>query len=118
MKGRSDLWSPWLEHLLLLSMLQHPGGAWTWGRYVTVHAADNVEMAERSERYGDLLADADDVQVDHARGGSRDRRPPLLRGSSPSGSLPAAVNAPAGCPSVRAASGIVTPRSTTGACSV
>ena len=57
-KGRSDLWSPWLEHLLLLSMLQHPGGAWTWGRYVTVHAADNVEMADRSVRYGGLLADA------------------------------------------------------------
>jgi hypothetical protein len=57
-KGRSDLWSPWLEHLLLLSMLQHPGGAWTWGRYVTVHAADNVEMADRSVRYAGLLADA------------------------------------------------------------
>jgi PD-(D/E)XK nuclease superfamily protein len=57
-KGRSDLWSPWLEHLLLLSMLQHPGGAWTWGRYVTVHPAGNVEMADRSERYGALLADA------------------------------------------------------------
>jgi hypothetical protein len=56
-KGRSDLWSPWLEHLLLLSMLQHPGGAWTWGRYVTVHAADNVDMAERSVRYGGLLSD-------------------------------------------------------------
>ena len=57
-RGRSDLWSPWLEHLLLLSMLQHPGGAFTWGRYVTVHAADNVDMAERSVRYGGLLADA------------------------------------------------------------
>ena len=57
-KGRSDLWSPWLEHLLLLSMLQHPGGAWTWGRYVTVHAAGNVDMADRSDRYGGLLADA------------------------------------------------------------
>ena len=33
----------------------------------------------------------DDVQVDHARGGSRDRRAPLPRGSSPPGSLPAAV---------------------------
>src|SRR5262249_21203598 len=33
-KGRSDLWSPWLEHLLLWSMLQHPLGAWTWGRFV------------------------------------------------------------------------------------
>src|SRR4029079_4185048 len=57
-KGRSDLWSPWLEHLLLLSMLQHPGGAWTWGRYVTVHAAGNVDMADRSDRYGRLLGDA------------------------------------------------------------
>jgi hypothetical protein len=57
-KGRSDLWSPWLEHLLLLSMLQHPSGAWTWGRYVTVHPAGNVEMADRSVRYRDLLADA------------------------------------------------------------
>ena len=57
-KGRSDLWEPWLEHLLMLSMLQHPGGAWTWGRYVTVHAADNVDMADRSARYGGLLADA------------------------------------------------------------
>ena len=44
--GRSDLWSPWLEHLLLLSMLQHPSGAWTWGRYVIVHPVDNVEMAD------------------------------------------------------------------------
>jgi hypothetical protein len=58
MKGRSDLWSPWLEHLLLLSMLQHPSGAWSWGRYVTVHPAGNVEMADRSVRYAGLLADA------------------------------------------------------------
>jgi hypothetical protein len=58
LKGRSDLWEPWLEHLLLLSMLQHGGGEWTWGRYVTVHPADNVEMADRSVRYAELLADA------------------------------------------------------------
>jgi len=57
-KGRSDLWSPWLEHLLLLSMLQHPSRAWTWGRYVTVHPAGNVEMADRSIRCAELLADA------------------------------------------------------------
>jgi hypothetical protein len=57
-KGRSDLWSPWLEHLLLLSMLQHPSVVWTWGRYVTIHPADNVDMADRSDRYGGLLADA------------------------------------------------------------
>lgn len=56
-KGRSDLWSPWLEHLLLLSMLQHASGEWTWGRYVIVHAEGNVDMADRSERYRGLLAD-------------------------------------------------------------
>jgi hypothetical protein len=57
LKGRSDLWSPWLEHLLLLSMLQHASGEWTWGRYVIVHAAGNVDMADRSARYRDLLGD-------------------------------------------------------------
>ena len=94
-KGRSVLWSPWLEHLLLLSMLQHPVGAWTWGRYVTIHAAGNVEMAERSERYAGAARGRDDVQVDDARGGARDRRPPLPHGSSHPGSLPAAVGS--GC---------------------
>ena len=29
--GRSELCLMWLEHLLLLSMLQHASGAWTWG---------------------------------------------------------------------------------------
>ena len=53
---RSDLWSPWLEHLLLLSMLQHPSGAWTWGRYVVVHPASNVEMADMCARYREFLA--------------------------------------------------------------
>jgi hypothetical protein len=56
-KGRSDLWSPWLEHLLLFSMLQHPSGEWAWGRYVTLHPARNVHMADRAERYAALLAD-------------------------------------------------------------
>lgn len=56
-KGRSDLWSPWLEQLLLFSMLQHPSGAWTWGRFVIVHPAANVEMADMCHRYRELLAD-------------------------------------------------------------
>ena len=57
-KGRSDLWSPWLEQLLLFSMLQHPSGEWTWGRFVHVHPAANVEMADRAARYRALLTDA------------------------------------------------------------
>ena len=36
----------WLEHLLLLSMLQHESGAWTWGRYVVVHPAGNADVAD------------------------------------------------------------------------
>jgi hypothetical protein len=57
LQGRSDLWSPWLEQLLLFSMLQHPLGAWSWGRYVLLHPAGNVDMADLAQRYRDLLAD-------------------------------------------------------------
>jgi hypothetical protein len=56
-KGRSDLAVMWLEHLLMLSMLQHPSGAWTWGRYAVVHPAGNPDIADACERYGKLLAD-------------------------------------------------------------
>jgi hypothetical protein len=55
-KGRSDLAVMWLEHLLLLSMLQHPSGAWAWGRYVVVHPAGNTDIADACHRYRRLLA--------------------------------------------------------------
>jgi hypothetical protein len=57
LKARSELAVTWLEHLLLLSMLQHPSGTWRWGRYVVVRAAGNPDMAELVERYPALLAD-------------------------------------------------------------
>jgi PD-(D/E)XK nuclease superfamily protein len=56
-KGRSGLAVMWLEHLLLLSMLQHVSGSWTWGRYVIVRAAGNSDYAEACARYRDLLMD-------------------------------------------------------------
>jgi hypothetical protein len=56
-KGRSGLAVMWLEHLLLLSMLQHVRGAWTWGRYVVIHPAGNADLAEGCARYRSLLAD-------------------------------------------------------------
>jgi PD-(D/E)XK nuclease superfamily protein len=56
-KGRSDLWEPWLEHLLMFSMLQHPSGQWTWGRYLVVHPAGNPDMVDELDRYRTLLAD-------------------------------------------------------------
>ena len=56
-KGKSDLAVMWLEHLLLLSMLQHPSAGWAWGRYVVVHPAGNADFADACARYRDLLKD-------------------------------------------------------------
>jgi hypothetical protein len=55
--GRSELAEVWLEHLLLLSMLQHESGEWTWGRYVVVHPAGNPAVVDASDRYRGLLVD-------------------------------------------------------------
>jgi hypothetical protein len=55
--GPSDIWWLWLEHLLLLSMLQHHSGSWTWGRYVCVYPAGNTDMADACARYRELLAE-------------------------------------------------------------
>jgi hypothetical protein len=54
---RTDLLVTCLEHLLLLSMLQHPDGRWSWGRYVVVHPEGNVDLAGISSRYAELLTD-------------------------------------------------------------
>jgi hypothetical protein len=56
-KGKSELAVMWLEHLLLLSMLQHASGTWKWGRYVVVHPAGNTDFADACARYRDLLVD-------------------------------------------------------------
>jgi hypothetical protein len=56
-KGRSDLAVMWLEHLLLLSMLQHASGAWSWGRYVIVYPAGNADVIDACGRYRALLRD-------------------------------------------------------------
>jgi hypothetical protein len=56
-KGRSELATMWLEHLLLLSMLQQPSAAWDWGRYVVVYPAGNSDVAAACDRYRGLLKD-------------------------------------------------------------
>ncbi len=56
-KGRSGYAVMWLEHLLLLSMLQHEGGTWSWGRYVVIHPAGNTDFATACDGYRDLLVD-------------------------------------------------------------
>jgi hypothetical protein len=47
----------WLDHLLVLSMLQHPSRAWGWGRLVVVHPAGNTDFTDACSRYRALLVD-------------------------------------------------------------
>jgi PD-(D/E)XK nuclease superfamily len=53
--GRSGLAVMWLEHLLLLSMLQHVSRAWSWGRYVVVYPSGNSDAADQGARYQGML---------------------------------------------------------------
>jgi hypothetical protein len=55
--GRTERCEPWLEHLLLHSMLQHPDAGWVWGRYVVVHPAGNTDVADLCAHYRGALAD-------------------------------------------------------------
>jgi PD-(D/E)XK nuclease superfamily protein len=47
----------WLDHLLVLSMLQHQSRAWRWGRLVVVYPAGNTDFADVCSRYQALLVD-------------------------------------------------------------
>jgi hypothetical protein len=53
----TDLIHIWLDHLLVLSMLQHPSRTWRWGRLVVVHPAGNTDFADACSRYRALLVD-------------------------------------------------------------
>ena len=53
----TDLIHIWLDHLLVLSMLQHPSRTWRWGRLVVVYPAGNLDYADACSRYRALLVD-------------------------------------------------------------
>lgn len=53
----SDLHQIWLDHLLVLSMLQHRAKAAGWAKFVLVHPAKNPSFAKACERYSELLSD-------------------------------------------------------------
>jgi hypothetical protein len=57
LRARGELCEMWIEHLLMFSMLQHPGENWTWGRYVVVHPAGNVDVVDKCNRYRGMLGD-------------------------------------------------------------
>ncbi len=54
---RGDRCVMWLEHLLLLSMLQHESRRWAWGRTVVVAPEGNVDVADLCDRYRSSLVD-------------------------------------------------------------
>jgi hypothetical protein len=56
-RGRNGLCLTWLEHLLLLSMLQHKSGDWRWGRYVVIFPSGNIDFVEGTAQYRSLLKD-------------------------------------------------------------
>ena len=45
----------WLDHLLVLSMLQHDDGVWRWGQFVLVYPEGNSDFAEVCSQYRALL---------------------------------------------------------------
>jgi hypothetical protein len=53
----TELHQIWLDHLLLLSMLQHPSGRWTWGRFVLLYPSGNPSFARAAAAYQAVLRD-------------------------------------------------------------
>lgn len=53
----TDLQQLWLDHLLVLSMLQAPGEGWMWGRFVLVAPSRNPSFKDVAHRYQACLTD-------------------------------------------------------------
>lgn len=52
-----------LDHLLALSMPQHPSRNWSWAQFVLVHPQENPSYARATGRYQALLKDSATFQV-------------------------------------------------------
>jgi hypothetical protein len=53
----TELQQIWLDHLLVLAMLQHPSGTWGWGRFVLVYPSENPSFARAAAAYHGVLRD-------------------------------------------------------------
>ncbi|MBL0194005.1 MAG: hypothetical protein IPQ09_07225 [Myxococcales bacterium] len=53
----TDLQQIWLDHLLVLAMLQHPSRKWAWGRFVLTYPEGNPSFAGAAARYREVLRD-------------------------------------------------------------
>jgi len=54
----TDLQQIWLDHLLLLSMLQHPSRRWSSGRFVLAYPKRNTSYDAAARRYQAVLRDS------------------------------------------------------------
>jgi hypothetical protein len=59
----TDLQQIWLDHLLALSMLHHPSGRWTWGRFVLVYPSENPSFGRAAAEYLSVLRDAETFEA-------------------------------------------------------
>jgi len=53
----------WLDHLLALSMTQHPSRKWSWAGFVLVHPARNPSYANVCDLYKTKLKDPSSIRV-------------------------------------------------------
>jgi hypothetical protein len=53
----------WRDHLLALSMAQHPNRRWPWVRFAVVHPARNGSIASAVGRYQEVLAEDETFSV-------------------------------------------------------
>jgi len=53
----TELQQVWQDHLLVLSMLQHPCKRWRWGRFVLVYPAQNPSFGRAAAAYRAVLHD-------------------------------------------------------------
>lgn len=59
----TDLQQIWLDHLLALSMTQHPSKQWSWAGFVLVHPARNPSYARACTNYMTHLNDTTSFRV-------------------------------------------------------
>lgn len=59
----TELQQIWLDHLLALSMLQHPSKEWAWAKFVLVHPERNPSYERAAERYRSLLSRPETFEV-------------------------------------------------------
>lgn len=52
-----ELQQLWLDHLLVLSMIQHSSGRWSGGKFVLVYPAENPSFHSAAARYRQVLRD-------------------------------------------------------------